>query len=256
MKRITIIALALLIGVSCSKDKSNDNFDSVTFSSAPITRAADDQWTIGDRVGIYVGEGSSTSYQYEVQSTDGSLMSPLKSINSVQKPEDDQSEVTYFAYYPYKSTITTPTYSVNVADQSDLPSIDLMWAKSTDSDLDVTFGFKHQLVKLVIDLKTTSGSLSNIGATLCEANSTAMFDLNSGVFSDFATGSIALNVTKVDSENATITAIVPPMADLSGVYINFLVGSNYEECKFDQFDNKEWKAGEVYEYEISLSGNN
>ena len=128
------------------------------------TRATGDSWSEGDAIGIYMVEAGkglavesilAQNAKYVTES-DG-LFYPAAVDYDVKFPLDG-SYVDFIAYYPYGTISSNFEYMIDVADQADQSTIDLLYADNARGlnkgypFVDLTF--THQLSKLLVYLNT------------------------------------------------------------------------------------------------------
>ena len=173
MKSLLGIVLSLSILQSCQNDETNIiqnevNNKGITFSSiiddAQNSRAYDTSWEANDVIGVFMLANSDknvldTNIPYVTSKGDGYFVSQ----NSPIYYPEDNSAVDFIAYYPYNENINEYTnYTIDLSNQSKQNAIDLMTAVNlTNRKLESPQGnlqFKHLLAKLVLNLKSTSGS--------------------------------------------------------------------------------------------------
>ena len=142
------------------------------------TRATGDSWSEGDAIGIYMVEAGkglavesilAQNAKYVTES-DG-LFYPAAVDYDVKFPLDG-SDVDFIAYYPYGTISSNFEYMIDVADQADQSTIDLLYADNArglnkdSSFVDLTF--THQLSKLLVYLNTTDGSHCVTPCSYCQ----------------------------------------------------------------------------------------
>ena len=163
------VLLAALALTACSNEEEitqeADGRVALQVTSGIQTRAYNNQWEAGDRIGIYAfGTGGTTVYDsyanipYVTQTngTDGSF-SP--DGNTIYLPANGE-KLDFVAYYPYTTSLTDGIYTVDVSDQSNQSAIDLMAAGTQTADRTdpaVAFNFTHKLCKVEITLEPGSG---------------------------------------------------------------------------------------------------
>lgn len=183
MKSLLGIVLSLSILQSCQNDETNIiqnevNNKGITFSSiiddAQNSRAYDTSWEANDVIGVFMLANNSdknvlaTNIPYATSKGDGYFVSK----NSPIYYPEDNSAVDFIAYYPYSETISDyKNYPIDLSNQTKQNAIDLMTAVNlTNRQLASPQGnlqFKHLLAKLVLNLKSTSGSsLKGIKASI------------------------------------------------------------------------------------------
>ena len=161
--------LAALALTACSnKEEITQGADgriALQVTSGIQTRAYDNQWETGDRIGIYAfGTGSTTvadgygNIPYTTAS--GGTTGSFAPVGTTIYLPTDGTERDFMAYYPYTAGLTDGIYTVDVSDQSSQKAIDLMAAATQTADRtnpNVAFNFTHKLCKLELTLKPGSG---------------------------------------------------------------------------------------------------
>lgn len=183
-------ALLLLSLAACNNEEITPNPDTrvaLQVTSGIQTRAYDDQWEENDDIGIFVftqGDAPTQAYsnvRYVTRSGDGAF---TPDGTTIYLPTDGSS-LDFVAYYPYTATaMTDGVYTVNVTDQSDQSTIDLMAAGTQTADRinnTVTFNFEHKLSKIVLTFKPGDGmalsELSGMKVQLTNQQPKATFDV-------------------------------------------------------------------------------
>lgn len=173
-------ALAAILFTGCSKEKTpQEGPVAVSFTSrvdklqANGSKAADQQWAIGDSIGIYMIKSGETlsdasiaagaanrQYQATATTTDAAF-EPYSADQTIYYPSGPVQPVDFIAYYPYTSQITGYTYPVDLSDQSDQAAIDLMYSyNATGKDWTspaASLVFQHRLAKVVLTIKRGTG---------------------------------------------------------------------------------------------------
>ena len=119
------------------------------------TRAFDSSWEAGDEIGI--SGGSYTNVCYLTKDGDGRF--------TVKTPGDeiyfqDESEVTFTAYYPWNSLAEGVTaISADTWAQAHQKSFDFLWAQASGKKASpqVAFTFAHRMTKVVLSVKPGNG---------------------------------------------------------------------------------------------------
>lgn len=234
MKSLLGIVLSLSILQSCQNDETNIiqnevNNKGITFSSiiddAQNSRAYDTSWEANDVIGVFMLANSDKNVlnsdknvlniPYVTSKGDGYFVSQ----NSPIYYPEDNSAVDFIAYYPYSETISNyKNYPINLSNQTKQNAIDLMTAVNlTNRQLASPQGnlqFKHLLAKLVLNLKSTSGSsLKGIKASISGLQVKGTANLSDGTITpsgEATTFSLFINEKATQAE-----AILLPQ-DLSG----------------------------------------
>ncbi len=209
MKKMTkFFALALLASamVSCSTDDTTSSTQSDKVAVQFIgginvsTRAIDQTWTDGDKIGIFMtGAGQSLAASaisegvdnVAYQKGEGNIFSPVIGGKTIYFPID--GNVDFYAYYP-QATVNDYKVALNVADQANLEAIDFMYAKTANrnkSNPTVELAFSHQLSKLILDIQPGDGlsqeDLANLTIKVKGQNTTATYNLADGTISNEGT---------------------------------------------------------------------
>lgn len=227
MKSLLGIMLSLSILQSCQNDETNIiqnevNNKGITFSSiiddAQNSRAYDTSWEANDVIGVFMLANSDKNVlniPYVTSKGDGYFVSQ----NSPIYYPEDNSAVDFIAYYPYSETINNyKNYPIDLSNQTKQNAIDLMTAVNlTNRQLTSPQGnlqFKHLLAKLVLNLKSTSGSsLKGIKASISGLQVKGTANLSDGTITpsgEATTFSLFINEKATQAE-----AILLPQ-DLSG----------------------------------------
>lgn len=162
-KKTCFVMLAALMMAGCSNEVEEQVMDSRRVPlqingdiNMLMTRAADDHWDKDDAIGVYMVNaensivGNVSNYRYTVVTGgQNSTFIPADENNTAYFPEDGTA-VNVVAYYP-QGNVDENKLSLDLADQSVQPRIDLMSAKAENaskSSPTVNLQFKHRLTKL------------------------------------------------------------------------------------------------------------
>lgn len=219
MKSLLGIMLSLSILQSCQNDETNIiqnevNNKGITFSSiiddAQNSRAYDTSWEANDVIGVFMLANSDKNVldkniPYATSKGDGYFVSQ----NSPIYYPEDNSAVDFIAYYPYSETISDyKNYLIDLSNQTKQNAIDLMTATNlTGRDQTSPQGnlqFKHLLAKMVLNLKSTTGSsLKGIKASINGLKVKGTANLSSGIITttnETATISFYMNENGTQAE--------------------------------------------------------
>lgn len=258
-------ALASLAFTACSSDDECTGYNGkddkyVKFAGSigeQMTKAAGTEWGSGDAIGVYMkaagtdlGEASELNVRYTTPG-DGVFKAAAQGI---ELPADG-SKVDFVAYYPQQTTITDFKYPINIADQSSLPNIDLLYSNNAvDADKNSTIvqmNFKHMLSQLILNITAGDGitSLNGLSLSIADVITNGSFDLKTGtttIGTTKATITPAVNV----ATNATVNAILVPGQDLATTKLTFtLDGRTYVWTP----DAQMLEAGKKYTYNIRIA---
>lgn len=264
MMNLLTIALMASAMVSCGTDDVTPSVlgDKVAAQfSGNIhvsTRATDDTWAAGDKIGIYMTTPSGyladnticediTNVPYETVKGE-STFSPIANGKTIYFPID--GNVDFYAYYPY-AQIKDYKVDLNVADQSNQETIDLLYAKKTNCSKatpKVDLQFNHQLSKLVLDIKPGDGitqdDLDGVTITVKDQNTTATFNLSNGTISN--AGNPADISLKCTEKGKTFEAILIPTTEESRQIV-FNLNNGYDDPLVWTMPTK-LEAGSKYHY--------
>ena len=267
----SIMALFAIILSSCTKgDPITESLDAKFFSTigAMDTRASNTSWTANDAIGIYAlntGNPLAAANIYDnnenvkhVTTIGNGVFTAAVPAETIQFPANGD-DLDFIAYYPYKTTITNYIYPIDVAAQSNLENIDLLYSNNAvqkdNSSPVVTLNFKHLLSKLVLNIETGAGisSLSGLIVSVNDLNTKANFSLVDGTIpaaSFSVPQAVTPTVAAVTTTTATTQAILIPGQDLQNAEIIFTLGG----------ENYKWTPGakvlestKKYTYNIKLS---
>ena len=277
--RMRIGALALLsaalLMAGCGSDDAvqTDNADRVALrvTSGISTRAANDEWTAGDAIGIYMlsKDGSVDTYaniKYTTQAggTDGAF-SPAEGAETIYLPVDGTVR-DFIAYYPYSSSLTTDntTCTINLSDQTDQEAIDFMAAAvvkdKSRTDNAAPFVFAHKLAKIAVTIKSGDGisdedlegmTVSLTGQPL-QGTYSVTTDGGTVTPSTTDTGIIGL-LTKADGTGAE--GIIFPSTNFNGMSLTFKTQDmgDYSWSLSSSSLATKFEAGKRYLYTITVN---
>lgn len=161
MKPLITSALCLAVLAGCRGGENGPDENAVrrgpdftaTIGDAQ-TRALDSSWETGDEIGI--SGGSYTNVCYLTKDGDGRF--------TVKTPGDeiyfqDESEVTFTAYYPWSSLETAEAINADTWAQAYQKSFDFLWAQASGKKAapQVAFTFAHKMTKVALAVKPGNG---------------------------------------------------------------------------------------------------
>lgn len=261
---LSLFALAACVS-NDDKSEWNDGSQAINFTSSIQglnTRAANAEWTAGDKVGIFMkaanGDLSAATAANKLHTTDkNGNLTASNAENALYYPTDGSS-VDFVAYYPYVTSLAGTTYKVDVATQTDQPAIDLLYsdnakdfAKGTSSTPQLQFA--HMLSQIVFNIEkdATIPTLNGLKVTFKGLNTKADFTLADGKLGNV--GTVADIAANVDVNGATATTIVLPAAALSDIKVVFdLNGKSYTA----DYPQTVLDAGRKYVHKVKLSDSN
>lgn len=265
MKSLLGIILSLSILQSCQNDETNIiqnevNNKGITFSSiiddAQNSRAYDTSWEANDVIGVFMLANSdknvlATNIPYATSKGDGYFVSQ----NSPIYYPEDNSAVDFIAYYPYSETISDyKNYPIDLSNQTKQNAIDLMTAVNlTNRQLASPQGnlqFKHLLAKLVLNLKSTSGSsLKGIKASISGLKVKGTANLSDG---SITSSGEATNFSLYINEEATQAEAILLPQDLSG-NLKIKLELNGQSKEIDTQISSSIEQGNKYIYNVNVN---
>ena len=215
---------AALLMAACTneEDISMVSSSAIQFNAAiSESRVSDGGWDVYDQVGISMKVGNAIpegcgNKLYTVQSANGAFQT---TGTALRFPDDPQSDVTFYAYYPYSGTLDGNKLTFDVDGKTDV-----LWA-SEEVTIDeqasnkVQLGFYHALSKVILE---TSGFPDDIEVTLSEDYSQATMDITTGEVAGTTTAEDGNTVELLRGSDGNFSAIVLPV---SGVEKTLTVAS-------------------------------
>lgn len=283
-KMIAAAAMALMLA-ACNSEESapgeEATRDAPRFSATiagAATRAYNTVWEAGDEIGI-----SGDSYANVCYTTGGNgSFAPKDESGKIYF--QDNSEVTFTAYYPWSELTNGTTITADTWGQAEQKTFDFLWAqaKGSKADPDVAFRFAHQMAKVVLTVKCGDGvgydevkaavlSLDGFkhGGSFNTATGTAEATGNESAMWEFAgnTENEAYNAPlENDNEKQTVSytliffpqtfdAALPFTAELPGKQaFNAKLDFTAANAEIDLTDAKnEWVAGRQYNMGVVLN---
>lgn len=204
LNKIFITAIAMSAMTACNKDEHPSDNGYVNFSMGIVTTQssrtsmADDShtaaFTANDAVGIFVKDVASYS-NIKYTTADGTTWSGAE----IKIPEE--TEYTYYAYYPYMENETTSiNYSVSTnQDAEGFIKNDFLYSTATSSESNVSLSYNHALSLVEVELV-------DFGVT--EGATVEMLDIATDATIDLSTQSITTGASKA---NITMDALATPL---------------------------------------------
>lgn len=269
MKFRTLVYFSALVATilsGCSSDDKDlpETKQVVSFSTTITSRAVNDAWTTGDKVGVYmIPEGGTlatalaSNKKYTASST-GELTYDSED-QAIYFPVDG-SKVNFVTYYPYTATVSNNQIAVDVTNQTSQEAIDLLYAPTTtgfsNASTKVDLTFTHQLTRMVLNItKASNVTLSNFAVKLVGTETKAAFDLATGTLTTTAgnVASIAYKLTDKGNDQYQAEAIVLPNSKLpDDAAIEFTIGTQTFKTSLAAAS---LNAGSSYSYPANISDN-
>jgi hypothetical protein len=247
--------------------------------NSPETRVKENQWTNGDRVGIYMIKESDNhdltkalyqNRQYTVNATTGKV-THVANADKMYYPINSETKVQFVAYFPYDAgaTFDNKVMIDNFANQEssdNIEDIDFVFSKGSKSynrpgtaiQLE---NFKHKFSKIRIHVLQADGgpSCANLDPTLIDMPTSAMVDLaalanedEDDAITPSIPGEIKPRTISSETTKAIFEAIVPPHkgSDFAGREFQFNVGG--DEYIYPLPDTFEFRPGMAHKFELTI----
>lgn len=263
---VTLLALSL---AACNNEEITPNPDTrvaLQVTSGIQTRAYNTTWEAGDDIGIFgfTQEDASTeaysNVRYVTTGGDGAF---TPDGTTIYLPTDGSS-LDFVAYYPHATDLENGIYMVDVEDQSDQSTIDLMAAGTQTANRiknTVTFNFEHKLSKIVLTFKPGDGmalsELTGMKVQLTNQQLKATFDVTQPdgevVVGTNTPATLTLNT---DADGTSSEGIVLPSANFDGMTIHLELsdGGSFFNWDLNNSQNADkFEAGKKYVYDITVN---
>lgn len=270
--RLLFVMGSGLLFASCDSDYDVGGDTSpvaVQFSSGSIshtrTTAGGNQWSAGDKVGIFMlaengnfntpGDVLEDNRPYKADATGLNSGFTLDEGTPVFYPQNGD-KVDFIAYYPYKSPLTSYIYPVDVSVQTAPADIDVLYSNNAKGynkhSGTVDLQFNHALSKLGFTLISGDGSpaLAGTKVEITHLATTADIDLANGVVT--ATNSGQTLVANTATDGLSGSAIVIPQT-LSGTKLVVTLADNVSKFEWDFPADTEFLTGNNHQYTITVS---
>ncbi len=268
-KTFSAVALATLLLTACQNDEETTQTDTrvaLQVTSGIQTRAFDNQWEKNDAIGIFgftQGDAPTQAYSNVRYVTTGGNGTFTPDGTTIYLPTDGSS-LDFVAYYPYTATaMTDGVYTVNVTDQSDQSTIDLMAAgtQTVDrTDPTVTFNFEHKLSKIVFNFTAGVGmdenELAGMTVQLTNQQPKATFDVTQPdgevVVGTNTPATLTLNTT---DDGMSSEGIVLPSENFDGMTLHLALvdGGSFFNWDLNNSSANKFEAGKKYVYDITVN---
>ena len=255
---------------ACTNDDipAQDNRVALQVTSGIQSRAYDNQWEAGDRIGIYAfTEGTITvadgyaNIPYITQTSDADGTFAPGGTTIYLPTNGDARDIV--AYYPYKQ-LSGDEYKVDVTDQSSQKDIDLMAASTQTADRTdptVEFSFVHKLSKVEITLQPGSGmtddDLKGLTVALTGQQTAGTFDVTQPALAVTVTTGTATPITLLtNAEGSFAEGIVLPSDDYNGMSLKITLADGESVFTWPLKNAKEsskFEAGKKYLYTINVN---
>ncbi|WDF67576.1 fimbrillin family protein [Sphingobacterium oryzagri] len=237
MKRMNVmmlIALLMTLGItSCKKDNPNVEGEQgeVQFTSSIIGqlqgRMTGSAFEVEDAIGVFMHPAGSTLSN--ATATNRRYIFGSSGTFTAQNAEErifypEQGEVDFTAYYPYQDGATA-RYAINVANQSNLGDIDLLYARIAGvngaASTVPSLPFRHELSKVIFNISGQNINLNGLAVRFNNINTTANFDLATGQISG---NGGAANVSARVNANGTLAEAILLPGEMGGQSVTFTLG--------------------------------
>lgn len=132
------------------------SFENLSDDSKVTTRAVDNAWESGDAIGVFMKKAGVTlehpalSENAKYTTAGTSSFTPARETDKLYYPFD-KSDVDFISYYPYTASLNGMNYEIDVADQSNLSDIDLLYSNNIAAvnfdNVNINLNFAHTVNK-------------------------------------------------------------------------------------------------------------
>lgn len=267
-KTFSAVALATLLLTACQNDEETMQTDTrvaLQVTSGIQTRAFDNQWEKNDAIGIFgftQGDAPTQAYSNVKYVTAGGNGRFTPDGTTIYLPVDD-SYLDFVAYYPHTTDLENGIYTVDVENQSDQSTIDLMAAGTQTvnrTDPTVTFNFEHKLSKIVFNFTAGVGmdesELAGMKVQLTNQQTLATFDVTQPdgevVVGTNTPATLTLNTT---DDGMSSEGIVLPSANFDSMTLHLELADGGSFFNWDLNNSKadKFEAGKKYVYDITVN---
>ena len=267
-KNKCFVMLAALMMAGCSNEVEEQVMDSRRVPlqingdiNMLMTRAADDHWDANDAIGVYMVNAKNgivdnvSNYRYVTGEGNGSF-SPDGAGNTAYFPEGGEA-VNVVAYYP-QGNVVDNKLSLDLANQSEQPRIDLMSAKAegaSKNDPTIKLEFKHRLTKLFFEIEGNVNT-DGIEATISNQYTKIQYDILNDKLS-IADGDtkkeIAMKYWNSNNSRFTEAIVLPNDENNSAVDRQLTFKLNGKTFSAKISDATTFVAGKKYTYKVTFT---
>ena len=271
MKATKIYPVAALLALSlaaCNNEEITTTPDArvaLQVTSGIQTRAYDATWEANDEIGIFgftQEDAPAQAYSNVRYVTTGGNGAFTPDGTTIYLPTDGSS-LDFVAYYPHTTDLENGIYTVDVEDQSDQSTIDLMAASMQTANRTkntVTFNFVHKLSKVIFTFKPGDGmtdtELAGMTVQLTNQQTLATFDVTQPdgevVVGTNTPATLTLNT---DADGSSSEGIVLPGSDFSGMtlHLELADGGSFFNWDLNNSIADKFEAGKKYVYDITVN---
>lgn len=267
-KTFSAVALATLLLTACQNDEETMQTDArvaLQVTSGIQTRAYDATWEANDEIGIFgftQGDAPTQAHTNVRYVTTGGNGTFTPDGTTIYLPTDGSS-LDFVAYYPHTTDLENGIYTVDVEDQSDLSTIDLMAAGTQTADRSkntVAFNFEHKLSKIVLSFDAGDGmalsELAGMKVQLTNQQTLATFNVTQPdgevVVGTNTPATLTLNTT---DDGTSSEGIVLPSANFDNMTLHLELADGGSFFNWDLNNSKadKFEAGKKYVYDITVN---
>lgn len=264
-------ALSTLALMSCTNNDDNSEWygsEGIVFTTAIQSRVSGNTWNANDEVGIYMMnagseiEAATAQNKKYIAQTNGTLTAAPG--NGIYLPES--GNVDFIAYYPYTTSVSGNKLAVNVSDQSNPATIDLIYSNGTKgvaatTATTISLGFTHQLTKVTLNVTKdeTIETLNGLGVNIKGISTEGEFNLADGTLAATAGTNNKDVAMYMDVQGTTATAtaiIIPTAASTDQTSLNLTFNLNGQSFTHTISDANIFEKGTNVSFKANLSINN
>ena len=263
------VLFLLVFAASCSDDTTNApsverelktftaNIDNSNFGGVNL-RVINSQWEVGDEIGIFMFKSSSELSDTSILGTGNN--SPYKASNTtgVFNPSgkgltfpNDQDQIDFIAYYPYKDGISNFNYPIDISNQDE--QLDVLYSnnlKGTTLQASKNLLFNHVMTKIEVNLTSSDNvDFSTILLKLKGQNVKGSLSLTNGAIL-VGNDKADINLKKVSDTKREV--LLFPSSDVVATLILTVNGVDKEV----ELSKLNLSAGKNNKFTLNLKGDN
>lgn len=218
-------------------------------------KAHDTSWDKGDEIGLFATSNSASwgnkgaNLQYRTKEGNGHFAAVGSGLMLTEEP------LNIVAYYPYASSISGDSYTINLADQSNPAKIDLLYSNKVSGVMltkpVALLNFGHKLSKLVVEVQGVDAvnDLSGLEVTVSNVALEGTMTLSDGTIQmGDKRQEVRLHQEAQEGKKARLSAILFPGEQLKEKKFTFKVSGN----TYTYMCDKEWTLEANTRYRIRI----
>lgn len=250
---LATLSLLIVIAAACDSDddKESPNLQPpyLTFEGTITGKAQvegeDPLWPVNNIIGMYMTMpdekaviNDCQNIRYISEKGDGKFTPGNKYTDVIYYPENNNN-VRFISYSPYRSEMINGVYAIDLTQQSNQQTLDLLYAENTQNkpaDDVVKMDFDHELSKVVFNIKAGESltALNNLKVTITNLKAKADYRLLDRTFNEEeAATDLTMKTTVVDRVAVSEGIILPTEAAERKFVFRFTIGADTKTFEMD-----------------------